>query len=72
MKKLLIHLTVTLSLLFGFSTYVNAESSSSQVLVSMNEDEIDRPEEDPRGYRKPHYPVICTIDFTTYSLVSYY
>ena len=69
MKKILTYLTIALSLIIGFGMNVKAETSSSQVTVSLTEGKDIR-EEDPRGLRMPAAPVICVIDFTNLSITA--
>lgn len=70
MKKLLTYLTIALSLIIGFGINAKAEPSSSQIVVSLNEDGRDKPEENPWGLRIPAVPLTSTIDFDALSIIS--
>jgi len=70
MKKLHTYLMIALSLIMGFGITANAEISSNQLIVYLNSDDYDIPEESPKGWRAPSKPATCTIDFTTLSITS--
>lgn len=47
MKKLHTYLMIALSLIVGFGITANAEISSNQLIVYLNSDDYDIPEESP-------------------------
>lgn len=70
MKKILIKLTIALSLIIGFGINAKAEPALPQVTVSLTEEGKDIPEESPWGYRKPVAPILCNIDFNALSITT--
>ncbi|MDE5790135.1 MAG: hypothetical protein K2H96_02755 [Muribaculaceae bacterium] len=70
MKKLLTYVTIALILIIGLGINAKAQQDSSQVIVSLTEENKDIPIENPWGLRMPPAPTSCIVDFTNLSITS--